>query len=272
MDALLIAGFVAVLVLVALYFFYFKPLLIKRRRGEIQQKPFPRQWEEILDRDFPQYVKLPLPLREDLKNKIKVFLHEKRFHGCQGLEVTETMKVLIAAQACLLLLNRETNFYPRLVTVNIYPSAYVTERTGGGPVFGESWNSGQLVLTWDSSLHGAANMFDGKNVVYHEFAHQLDQEDGVADGAPILERRSAYASWAVTLGEEYATLIRKKKRRRKTVLQKYGAVHPAEFFAVATEAFYEKPRQLNKKHPELYRELKDYYKVDPLEWLITDGS
>jgi Mlc titration factor MtfA (ptsG expression regulator) len=266
MDLLLIAGFLAVFVLIPMYIFYVKPFFIKRRRCEIQQKPFPHQWEKILDRHFPQYHKLPVPLREELKNKIKVFLHEKKFHGCQGLEVTDTMKVLIAAQACLLLLNRETNFFPRLVTVIVYPSAYVSKNSGG-PVFGESWDSGELVLTWDSSLHGATNMFDGKNVVYHEFAHQLDQEDGVADGAPILERRSAYASWAAILGEEYERLIRKKKRHRKTVLRKYGATHPAEFFAVATEAYFEKPRQLNKKHPELYQELKNYYKVDPLEWL-----
>lgn len=230
------------------------------------EQPAPEHWEDILTQHFPLYEKLPAHLREDLINKIKVFLHEKRFHGCQGLDVTETMKVLIAAQACLLLLNRETNFFPRLLTVNIYPSAYVS-KNAGGPVFGESWNSGELVLTWDSSLHGARNMFDGKNVVYHEFAHQLDQEDGAADGAPILDKRSAYRSWAAILGEEYETLIRKKKKHKKTVLQKYGATNPAEFFAVATEAFFEKPRQMDKKHPELYQELKSYYKIDPLEWI-----
>jgi Mlc titration factor MtfA (ptsG expression regulator) len=266
MDVLLIIGLLAGLVFIPVYIFGVKPFFVKRRRRNIQQKPFPLQWEEILKRHFPQFHKLPLALREDLKNKIKVFLHEKGFHGCQDLEVTETMKVLIAAQACLLLLNRETDYFPRLVTVIVYPSAYVS-KSSGGPVFGESWNSGELVLAWDSSVHGAANMFDGKNVVYHEFAHQLDQEDGVADGAPILEHRSAYISWAAILGKEYAKLIRKKKRHRKTVLRKYGATHPAEFFAVATEAFFEKPRQLDKRHPELYQELKNYYKVDPLEWI-----
>ena len=266
MDLLFIVGFLAVLVLIPVYIFYVKPFFIKRRRLKIQEKPAPDEWEKILHRHFPQYLKLPVPLREELKNKIKVFLHEKRFHGCHDLEVTETMKVLIAAQACLLLLNRETGFFPKLVTVIIYPSAYVSKNSTG-PIFGESWNSGELVLTWDSSLHGAANMFDGKNVVYHEFAHQLDQEDGVADGAPLLERRSAYASWAAVLSEEYETLISKKKRHRKTVIHKYGATNPAEFFAVASEAFFEKPRQLDKRHPELYRELKNYYKVDPLAWL-----
>ncbi|MCP4150875.1 MAG: zinc-dependent peptidase [bacterium] len=246
-----------------------KPFFVKRRRDKIRQEPFPAQWETILEDHFPLYQKLPLPLRDDLKSKIKIFLHEKKFHGCRELVVTEAMKVSIAAQACLLLLNRETDYFPKLVTVNIYPSAYVSQGANG-PVFGESWNSGELVLAWDSSRHGAANMFDGQNVVFHEFAHQLDQEDGVADGAPILEKRSAYASWAAILGEEYEKLISKKKRLRKTVLSKYGATHPAEFFAVATEAFFEKPGQLNKKHPELFQELKNYYKVDPLEWLIQE--
>lgn len=270
-DLLYVAGFLAVLILVPVYFFYIKPFFVKRRRDKIQRQPFPGEWETILEKNFPQYQKLPAHLREDLKNKMKVFLHEKKFHGCHDLEITETMKVLIAAQACLLLLNRDTNYFPKLVTVIVYPTAY---KSGdfGGPVFGESWNSGELVLSWDSSLHGATNMFDGKNVVFHEFAHQLDQEDGVADGAPILEKRSAYASWATILGEEYETLIKKKKRHRKTVLRKYGATAPAEFFAVATEAFFEKPRQLDKKHPELYQELKSYYKVDPLEWLNRENS
>ena len=174
MDYLFIAGFLVVLVLVIGYIFYVKPFFIKRRRLKIQAKPTPGHWEEILQQHFPQYKKIPVPLREELKNKIKVFLHEKRFHGTHDLEVTETMKVLIAAQACLLLLNRETNFFPKLVTVIIYPTAYVSEHSAG-PIFGESWNSGELVLTWDSTLHGATNMFDGKNVVYHEFAHQVDQ-------------------------------------------------------------------------------------------------
>jgi MtfA peptidase len=268
MKYLVIAGLLVLLFIVPFYFFYVKPLIVKRRRKEIQQQASPPHWEEILTQHFPQYLKLPIHFREDLKNKIKVFLHEKRFHGCNDLEITEEMRVLIAAQACMLLLNRETNYFPKLITVNVYPLAYKSTHSGG-PVLGESWNSGELVLTWDSTLHGAKNMFDGKNVVFHEFAHQLDQEDGIADGAPILERLSAYKSWATILGEEYDTLIRKKKKHRKTVLRKYGATNPAEFFAVATEAFFEKPRQLDKRHPELYQELKNYYKVDPLEWLAS---
>jgi Mlc titration factor MtfA (ptsG expression regulator) len=110
------------------------------------------------------------------------------------------------------------------------------------------------------------NITDGRNVVLHEFSHRLDQEDGVADGAPILERRSSYATWARVLSREYLSL-RSKKKRRRSVMRKYGATNPAEFFAVTTEAFFEKSRQMKKKHPDLYEELKDYYKVDPVQWL-----
>ncbi len=276
MEFITITIVLIILALVPLYMFILKPAFTKGRRDRITAHPFPEAHEKILRDDFPQYLKLPTERQEELKDKIKIFLHEKKFHGCADLEVTEQMKVLIAAQACMLLLNRSTNFYPKLHTVNIYPSAYISSNVrgpggvvmgGNHAVLGESWTSGQLVLAWDSSAHGASNMFDGKNVVYHEFAHQLDQEDGAGDGAPILEKYSAYRSWALVLGDEYQKLIKKKKKHRKTVLQKYGATNPAEFFAVATEAFFEKPRQLHKKHRELYDELKSYYKTDPLEWL-----
>ena len=111
------------------------------------------------------------------------------------------------------------------------------------------------------------NITDAQNVVLHEFAHQLDQEDGSADGAPILERRSRYTTWARVLSTEYEFLQKKKRKHRRTVLNKYGATNPAEFFAVATEAFFEKSRQMEKRHPELYDELKNYYKLDPAKWV-----
>ena len=240
------------------------------------QQPFLTEWDDILKNHFILYNRLPPVLHEELKNKIKVFLSEKVFHSCQGLEITDKMRIIVAAQACMLLLNRETSYYPKLKTIYIYPTAYfskhvsseagiVTESTRASA--GESWSSGELVLSWDASFHGATNIYNGHNVVFHEFAHQLDQEDGVADGAPILKSRSCYASWARILGKEYELLKDKKKRRKKSILNKYGATNPAEFFAVASETFFEKPRQLNKKHPELYEELKNYYNTNPLEWI-----
>ena len=246
----------------------------KARRRLALQQPFREDWVEILTRNLPPYKKLPDDLRHELHQDIKIFLLEKDFEGCGGLTITDEIKVIIAAQACMLLLNRKDGCYPKLRTVLVYPSTYVV---GGKGLFadksapksvrlGESWGFGTVVLSWDSVKYGAFNFSDGHNVAMHEFAHQLDQEDGSADGAPILETRSAYSSWAKVFSKEFLLLQDKKRKRRRSVLDKYGATNPAEFFAVATETFFEKPRQLQKKHPELFRELQDYYKVNPSEW------
>ena len=180
--------------------------------------------------------------------------------------------IALLAASCLLLLNRETKWYPRLNTILVYPSTYVGPDRGtyGGEAesvrLGESWDTGVVVLAWDSVKRGALNFDDGHNVTLHEFAHQLDQEDGNADGAPILEQRSSYRAWARILSREYERLIKRSKRGRSSVMDSYGATNPAEFFAVATETFFEEPEQLSKKRPELFEELKAYYHVDPREW------
>ncbi|MHC4951658.1 MAG: M90 family metallopeptidase, partial [Planctomycetota bacterium] len=228
----------------------------------------------FIEKNIPLYNRLPEELKQQLHGLVNVFLAEKAFVGCGGQEITGEVKVTIAAQACMLLLNRKTNFYPKLKTIYIYPHTYVAKglMNDGGLIIegksvrlGESWQNGPVVLTWDSVTGGARNIQDGRNVVFHEFAHQLDQEDGDADGAPILESRSAYRTWAAVLGEEYDNL-RDKTRRRRSVIRKYGATNPAEFFAVATEAFFEKPKQMQKRCPDLYEELKSYYHLDPLQW------
>ena len=205
---------------------------------------------------------------------MQVFLSDKTFEGCGGLEITEEIRVTIAAQACMLLLGRETKVYPKLKTVLVYPHTYQGGQKGmfGGDNgdsarLGESWDCGVVVLSWDSVKGGARNFEDGHNVTFHEFAHQLDQEDGAADGAPILRERTAYATWAHVFNHEYKALVGLTRRGKKDTMDRYGATNPAEFFAVATETFFEKPRQLKAKHPELYEELQYYYKVDPLDWV-----
>ena len=226
-------------------------------------------------KNLPLYGRLPEALKQQLHGLVNVILDEKRFVGCGGLEMTDEIKVTIAAQACMLLLNRKTHFYQKLKTIYVYPHTYVAKglQNDGGLIIegksvrlGESWQNGPVVLTWDSIVGGARNIQDGRNVVFHEFAHQLDQEDGDADGAPILESRSCYRSWAAVLGAEYERLRQKQRGRHRSVLNKYGATNPAEFFAVATEAFFEKPKQMHKRSPDLYEELKRYYKLDPLDW------
>ncbi len=254
--------------------FFIKGNLRQQKRRTLLSTPFPQAWDAILKKNLPPYEKLAPELRRQLQDATRIFVSEKSFEGCGGLTLTDEIKVTIAAQACMLLLNRKTAYYPRLYSVLVYPSTYVAGtrhtirgRPGEASVrLGESWHSGAVVLAWDSVKHGAANFQDGHNVTMHEFAHQLDQQYGAADGAPALESRSAYSAWARVFSKEYELLRHKTEKGRKTVMDSYGATNPAEFFAVATETFFEKPAQLRKKHPELYEELYGFYRVNPVEW------
>jgi Mlc titration factor MtfA (ptsG expression regulator) len=245
------------------------------RREKLTRKPFPPEWEAILNRSVVLYRHLPDPLKNELHGHILVFLHEKTFEGCAGLEMTEEMRVTIAAQACILLLGRKPTYYPTLYTILVYPSAYVAKQTtvvGAMHVeedsvrAGESWTRGEVVLAWDEVRREAVDLSAAHNVVLHEFAHQLDQEDGRADGAPILGKGSSYATWARVLSAEFQDLRRKALSGRKDVMDAYGATNPAEFFAVATETFFERPREMKLKHPGLYEELRSYYELDPVGW------
>jgi Mlc titration factor MtfA (ptsG expression regulator) len=269
-----IVKYVIAAILLVLAFFIRKILSRRAKRRHLSAIPFPEEWVHIVRKNVPLYNRLPDSLKEQLHGLVHVFLAEKNFEGCGGLKITDEIKVTIAAQACMLLLNRETSCFKKLHTILVYPHTYVAKTKSSDGVItndghsvrlGESWQYGPVVLAWDSVTGGTSNVTDARNVVLHEFAHQLDQEDGAADGAPILEHRSRYLTWAHVLSEEYETL--RNKRGRRSVIDDYGATNPAEFFAVATETFFEKPRQMKKKHPELYDELKNYYKLDPAEWI-----
>ena len=248
----------------------------KSRRKKLMSHPWPESWGNILREKVPIYNRLPEQFKKELHGLIHIFIDEKPFEGCAGLEVTEEMKVIIAGQACILLLNRPANFYPKLDVILVYPSAYVAktvEQHGWGTFvekeqarLGESWHSGIVVLAWDSIVHETRDVRDGHNVVLHEFAHQLDQEDGSSDGAPLLETKSQYVSWARHLGTVYSELQEAVARHRPTFIDQYGATNPAEFFAVVTETFFEKGAGLKRRMPELYEELRTYYQLDPASW------
>jgi len=252
------------------------------RRRVLRAEPFPAEWQRILRENVPLYRRLPAECRDQLHGHIRVFLAEKRFEGCGGLQITDEIRLTIAAQACVLLLGRPATYYPKLSAVLVYPTAYVVRdqtSTGGGMIVdveqvraGESWTRGEVVIASDQALAGAANIADGHDVVLHEFAHQLDQEDGSADGAPILATRSAYGPWARVLSIEFADLQERARRGRRSLLNKYGATNPAEFFAVATEAFFEKPRHLKRTKPDLYAQLAAYYRLDPAAWPQDDPT
>ena len=234
---------------------------------------FPSAWLAIIEKNVPFYAYLPVADRRELQGLVQVFLAEKIFEGCAGLELTDEIKVTIAAHACRLLLHRETDLFPRLITILVYPSAYSAksvEPIGGGAVLegvqvrlGEAWKDGVAIVSWDTVREMALGHGYGKNLVLHEFAHLLDMEDGAADGTPVLAPLSRYDSWTRVMEDEYQRLKRQSTLGHYTVLDDYGATNVAEFFAVATEAFFEKPGLLHKRHPELYEELKSFYRQDP---------
>jgi Mlc titration factor MtfA (ptsG expression regulator) len=274
MFLLLVGALVLLLILVLL-----KPRFRDHRRQQLMSQPFPPGWEEILNRNVALYRHLPGPLRKELQGHIQVFLGEKTFEGCGGLRITDEMRVTIAGQACILLLNRKPTYYPTLYTILVYPGAYVAKQTTVVGVMhveqksvraGESWTRGEIVLAWDEVRQTATGLTGGHNVVLHEFAHQLDQEDGKANGAPILGSLSSYAAWARILSREYRNLRRKALSGGTDIMDAYGATDPAEFFAVATETFFEKPQQMKLKHPDLYEELRTYYDLDPVSWFEND--
>lgn len=239
---------------------------------------FPAAWEQILEQRVALYRFLSEPDRQELKAYLRWFLGSKDFEGCAGLVLTEEIRVIIAAHACLLLLHRETPCYERVRLIRVYPGNHFAQ-SSAETAEGESWQHGVVLLAWDAVRSGAANPFDGDNVVLHEFAHQLDQEEGQLEGTPRLGRGMApaqqaglYTAWARMLSKEYEEFRRQVEKDHKTVMDPYGAGDPGEFFAVATECFFEKPRALCKKHPELYAALKQFYRQDPAAWTVDSAQ
>ncbi|MEW6439769.1 MAG: M90 family metallopeptidase [bacterium] len=250
------------------------PLLKRWSRKRIRNRAFPAEWLPVLEKNAPFYSLLPEGDREELRRHILVFLAEKHFEGCGGLEIRDEIRLTVAAHACLLLLHRQTDYFPKVQSLVVYPSTYVAprvERDPDGLVHegeevreGESWDRGTVVLSWEDVRKSSMRAGSGRNVVLHEFAHQLDQESGEADGAPLLPR-PMYAEWSRVLGREFRRLERDVQRNRRTFIDPYGATDPAEFFAVTTECFFERPVELRQRHPELYEQLSRYYQQDPAE-------
>jgi len=246
------------------------------RRRQATSRPFPAAWDEIVARNVPLAARLSEVDRADLRRRIQIFVGEKRFEGAGGLQMTDEVRVTVAAGACLLLLHRDEDYYGGLATILVYPSAFRVhsrEHSADGLVternqvrLGEAWNAGAVVLSWDDVLRASTEGHGGHNVVLHEFAHQLDMEDRDANGAPVLAHGSMYPAWAEILGDEFARLQAAADAHESTLLDWYGAESPAEFFAVATETFFERPVDLRDRHPELYGQLRAFYAQDPANW------
>lgn len=242
-----------------------------RRRRKLLATPVPASWQPILD-GLPFFARLTPAEQATLRGTARVLIAEKSWEGCGGLALTDRIRVTIAAQAALLLLHLEHDYYRGLQSILVYPHAFVdpmpwvTESgvvTQGIANHGEAWRRGPVVLDWDEARAGVARPDDGRNLVLHEFAHKLDMLDGFADGCPPLHGRAAYRAWHEVMSREYQALCDADEHGRATLLDAYGTTNPAEFFAVATECFFEQGPALAARHPAMYALLRDYYGQDP---------
>ena len=272
MEAALVCAVLAGALMLA----WFTPRWRLRR---VLARPLSPAQRAIIERNVDQYRGMAPALQRQLQRLVKQFLHQKTFVGCAGLEVTEEMRLTIAAQACLLLLNRPTRVYPGLHAVLVYPGAFLVPRKEADEagvvtetrqdLLGESWGDGRVILSWEHVRRAGVGPEGAHNVVLHEFAHQLDSESGSNNGAPFLGSAERYRSWAETMSRDFDMLRRDTYWGQRDVLDPYGATNPAEFFAVATETFYEQPHELAARHPELYAEFQAYYRVDPRTWFAA---
>ncbi len=247
----------------------------RRRRAALMAAPLDERRRAIIAQRIPLYRKIPLYLRSRLDGLINRFLDEITFVGRDGFDVTEETRVVIAAQACLLIMNRPDRWFPTLKSVIVYPAPFKSkakkfdgfvERGETSVHSGESWKRGPVVLAWDRAAYGALVDDDGHNVVIHEFAHQLDEATGVSDGAPLLDKDQSAARWGRVFQASYERLRRNVQTGRPAVFDAYGASAPAEFFAVAVETFFEKPQAMKAEEPQVYEELTLYFGFDPARW------
>jgi Mlc titration factor MtfA (ptsG expression regulator) len=242
-----------------------------RRRRKLLAAPAPREWPEWLREDLPFYRRLDEAEQRKLLDLVRVFIAEKHWEGRDGFELTDRIKLSIAGQACLLLLHIEHDYYRRVGSIFVYPDTRAAPQRYGliqedMPIAGAASHFGPIMLCWNAVRGGAMNSSDGINVVFHEFAHALDFLDHVSDGTPPLGSRQQMGRWVEVMTEHYDELTRRADSGRPSLLSAYGSTNPAEFFAVATETFFEKPAPLKRRLPDLYDVLREYYHQDPVQW------
>jgi Mlc titration factor MtfA (ptsG expression regulator) len=248
----------------------------KRRRRELEGAALDDPLRAVIEHNLTVHELLSDADLRELEGKARVLLEEKSFEGCGGLDLTDEHRVTIAAYGALLLLHRETDYYPRLHSILVYPSAFLAPvRHAVGEVagietdeerIGESWSAGSLVVSWEDVVADIEDAEAGCSVLIHEFAHQLDEEESLGEGVPALDSSRAYRSWQQVFSREYEAHCAAVDGGRRTLLDEYAAESPAEFFAVASETFFLLPVDLRMRHPELYRELAAFYRQDPAGW------
>lgn len=249
-------------------------ILRRRRRAKLRATPFPAEWRAHVERNLPHFARLAPAEQAELLGHAQVLLAEKRFEGCDGLELTDEIRVTIAAQAARLLLHRDDDYFPTVASVLVYPAAVAhtaVEHLDGGIVAESEMGAaglatgrlGAIVLAWDNVTHGLSAPGDARDVVLHEFAHELDYQDRTFDGTPVLGSHAAYRAWGRAMQAGFEAHQAAVDSGARTVIDAYGATNPAEFFAVLTEHFFERPAELRERHPALYAALREFYRQDP---------
>lgn len=254
----------------------------RRRRRRIQAEPFPDAWRADIEQNVRLYAFLDAPQRTKLHGIVQVLVAEKYWEGCLGLEMTDEIRVTVAAQAALLVLAFDEHYFEGVLTVLVYPGNYAAperKQLPGGVVIenlshreGEAWQRGPVVLSWSNVVSDGRGEEPSRNLVLHEFAHVLDMENGDTDGAPVFESKAQSQRWHQVMTEEYERLQGWLERGRRPLLDPYAATNPAEFFAVATECFFEQPVELQREHPPLYEVLSTYYRQDPAARQLNQSS
>lgn len=247
----------------------------KRKLEKIYSQVISNNWIELLERHVALYKVLPNSLKQKLHGHVIYFLQTKTVIGCNGMEIDDVVRLTIAGNASLLVLNAKQPIYENFETILVYPDTYVAKRVSyqndvqtenDSTMAGESWHRGPIVLSWEAVSRGSKIANDGHNVVMHEFAHKLDEESGAVNGLPSLRSHEHYDSWVEVLNQEYDEFLQRVESNKNRIIDDYGSVSPPEFFAVATESFFEKSRSMKRKLPELYKQLQTYYQLDPAAW------
>lgn len=239
--------------------------LKRRRRTKRRARPFPAAWDAHLAAHVPQAAQLPPALARKLREDVLVFVAEKTWVGCNGLAMTDEIRVTIAANACLLLLGatRPHHYFDGVLSVLVYPTSFHGSSEGDAETMGEAWQHGPVILSWAEILD---NRTDDRNVVVHEFAHQLDGLDGEMEGVPPLSREQR-ERWEAIAEREFTALVRRADTGTPSLLDYYGAENRAEFFAVVSECFFERPSEMAVQHEALFEWLVAFYRHDPRDWL-----
>lgn len=241
-----------------------------RRRRRILAEPFPAAWDEIIDRNVLLAAWLSPAQRSRLRERVQVFVAEKHWEGCGGLELDDEMRVTIAGSACLMILGRDHDLLREVESILVYPSTVLLPEPARGTfdgrpivvgeptaVLGVAHGGGPVVLAWDSVLAGARNARDGRNLVVHEIAHKIDFLDGAADGTPPLDTKAERERWAHACTEAYQAHL----TGDEDLLGDYATTNEAEFFAVATETLFTRPHELAFENPALHALLADFYRL-----------